>query len=263
MANEIGAIYVSTGERYVRMAAISAKSFKAQCPNIPVHIFTDCDVSSYECFDSSTQIVDPNNKYGAKVDYFFESPYQKTLYLDADTKVCEDLTPMFELLDRCEMAIAHDPGRGKYIKKYLGQTPVGKGERKRNFISKAPSSFLPVNSGVILYKMTDSVVAFFKAWQKAFHEEGLENDQFTFRDQLWSSNLNFWILPPEYNCRPRGHIRILKNAMINPKILHLNDFKREAGIPPISSLTLSKKINHIFKHKLMPKIREIFQGSPY
>jgi lipopolysaccharide biosynthesis glycosyltransferase len=263
MNNSQGVVYVTTGEDYVKMAAMSAQSVKASCPNLPVHIFTDVDVSSLNCFDTSTSISNTHAKYGCKVDYFLETPYEHTLYLDADTKVCEDITPMFGLLDRYDIAIAYDSGRGKYLNKYIGQAPVGKGKRQKMYKSQAPSSFLPVNSGVILYKDSIPASKFFQSWKKAFHEEGLEADQFTLRDQLWLSDLKLWILPPEYNCRPRGHIKILKNAMINPKILHLNDFKREAGIPPISSLPMRGRIKHIYKHIILTKFRKLFLDSPY
>lgn len=263
MKNDQGVIYVSTGERYVKMAAMSARSLKVFCPNIHVHIFTDCDTASYDCFDSSTQISDPHTTYGAKVDFFSASPFQKTLYLDGDTRVCEDISPMFDLLDNYEFAVAYDPGRGKYLKNYIGLTPSERDKPEKLFVSQAPASFMPVNSGVILYKLTDPVIEFFKTWKNHFHKEGLQADQYTLRDQLWLRDLKLLILPPEYNCRPRSHIKVLKKANITPKILHLNDFKREAGIPPIDSLSLRKKIKHIIKYRVLPSIRKIFLGSPY
>jgi lipopolysaccharide biosynthesis glycosyltransferase len=260
MSNDQGVIYISTGEKYVEMTAMAAKSLKSHCPNLSVHIFTDRDVSSYGCFDSSTNISDPNTRYGCKVDYFLDSPYQNTLYLDADTRVCEDITHMFELMDQFEFAIAHDPGRAKHLRKYFGEIPFKKAKHQKKFISKAPKSFLPMNSGVILYKKTDAVIKFFKAWQKSFHEEGLEADQPTLREQLWLNELKIWVLTPEYNCRPKGYIKVLKSANISPKILHLQEFKREAGIV---HKYRSKPIQKIFKMIKNYIVRRLIQGLPY
>ena len=49
MNNDQGVIYIVTGKDYVEMAAMSARSLKTYCPNLPVHIFTDCDAASYDC----------------------------------------------------------------------------------------------------------------------------------------------------------------------------------------------------------------------
>jgi len=246
MNNDQGVIYIATGERYVEMAAMSARSLKTHCPGLPVHIFTDCDTASYDCFDSSTKISDPNRKYGAKVDHFYETPYQRTLYLDADTRVCEDITPMFDLLDRYDIAMAHAPlGRNyKSLKKYIGQAPI---------------IFSALNSGVILYKRTDPVIEFLKNWKKAFYEDGRESDQITLREQLWLTDLRLWILPQEYHCRPKSCIKFLKSLGITPKILHLRDFRKEAGFKPKPwSLRLREKINRLIPHKIQKPIRRLF-----
>ena len=260
MKNDQGVVYVSTGKSYVNMAAMSAKSLKSHCPNLPVHIFTDCDTTSYDCFDSATKISTPHRR--SKVDCIPETPYQRTLYLDADTRVCENIVPLFDLLDKFELAIAHDCGRGKHIDKYTGKAPAERNKPEK-YSSQAPEEFMPLNSGVILFKTTDPVLKFFKAWKNDYYQKGFKADQLTLRDQLWIHNLKLGILPPEYNCRPRSNIKVLRDAKIFPKILHLNDFKREAGIPSIDSLSLRKKIKHKIKYIMMPKIRNLFFGSHY
>ena len=246
MNNDIGIIYIATGEKFLKMAAMSAKSLKAHCPNLPTHIFSDCDATSYDCFNSSTKISDPHQR--SKVDHIFKTPYQRTLYLDADTRVCEDITSVFELLDRYDIALAHDAGRGRKRQKelYVGN-----------------SRFLPVNGGVILFKKTDPVVEFLKSWKKAYHEEGRKGDQFSLRGLLWLSDLRLLILPPEYNWKSLRYLNYLKSYGITPKILHLDDFKHEEGIFATDSLSMRKKIKHIIKYKIMPVIRRRFLGSSY
>jgi len=246
MNNIQGVIYVATGEKYVEMAASSARSLKTHCPNLPIHIFTEIDISSYGCFNSSTKILDPH--FRSKVDYIYETPYQRTLFLDADTRIFEDITPMFELLDRFDIALAYDYGRGRQRQKKL---------------NSGLSSFLPVNSGVILYKSTSSVLEFLKTWKKAYHEEGNKHDQYTLRKLLWLSDLKVWVLAPEYNCRPKSCIKALKSAELTPKILHLNEFKEEADIPPIRSLPFRQKIKRMIKHNVISKIKMRLTGLPY
>jgi len=246
MNNELGAVYVATGKNYTEMAAMSAKSLKTHCPEIRVHIFTDCDIDSYGCFDSSTKISDPHIR--SKVDYIYDTPYQRTLFLDADTRICEDITPMFDLLNRFDIALAYDYGRGRQRQKTL---------------NAGQASFLPMNSGVILYKSTEPVIKFLKTWQKAYHNEGSKHDQYTLRKLLWLSDLKVWVLAPEYNCRPKSCIKALKSAEITPKILHLNEFKEEADIPPIGLLPLRQKIKRIIKHNVISKIKMRLTGLPF
>jgi hypothetical protein len=216
MNNDQGVIYVATGELFVKMAAMSAVSVKDHNPGLPVHIFTDCDTASYGCFDSATRISDPHSR--SKVDYVSETPYQRTLFLDADTWVCEDITHMFELLDRYDIALSYDDGRARRPKRYAG--------------GPAPKTFQPFNSGVILYKRSDKTLKLFDSWKKTYHKEGRQRDQMSLRNLIWESDIKLWAMPPEYNCRPKGYARVLLNAGITPKILHLDNFKKEAGFPP-------------------------------
>jgi hypothetical protein len=245
--HEKGIIYIATGERHVQMAVSSAKSLIKFCPNLPIHIFTDGDVSSFACFDSSTHIPEPHRR--SKLDYLTESPYQKTLFLDTDTRICDDISSVFDLLERFEIGMVHDFGRGRRPKQYFGD---------------APKALAPINSGVILFKKTEPVIKFFNNWRKAFYEKGLNRDEFTLREQLWLSDLKLWVLPPEYNCRPRGHVKVLKSAGITPKILHLYDFKVEAGFKPhYLSLPPLKRIKHFWKYKIRHPLRRHFWGVPY
>ena len=167
------------------------------------------------------------------VDHFFKSPYQKTLYLDADTRVCEDIVHMFDLLDRFDIALAYVYSRAKALKQYTG--PV-------------PRIFLPLNGGVILFKKTDPVIELLKEWERNYHQSTIKGDQTTLRELVWLTDLKVIILPTEYNVRYKFCVRALARTKITPKILHLGDFKTEMDILPEGvSFSLRKKI----KRKLL------------
>ena len=232
MNHDQGVIYVATGEKFVALAAKSAISLKTHCPGLPVHIFTECDTVSYDCFDSATKISDPH--FRSKVDHMYKTPYQKTLFLDADTRICEDITPLFDLLERCDMAMAHEPSR--------------RADRMKQYPGSIPHSFAPLNSGVILFKKTDPVISFLKEWGKNYHKSTIRGDQTTLRELVWLTDLKVIILPTEYNVRYKFCIRALARTKITPKILHLGDFKTEMDILPEGvSFSLRKKI----KRKLL------------
>jgi len=232
MDDERGVIYIATGEKYVGLAARSAQSLKKYCPGLPVHIFTECDISSYDCFDGSTKITDPHRR--SKVDYIFQTPYQRTLYLDADTRVCEDIAHMFDLLDRFDLALAHEPNRG---------------ERKmQQYPDSIPFSYPPLNGGVILFKKTGPVLELLKNWKEAYHTQGFSGDQRTLRGLIWLTHLKFAVLPPEYNIRYPSYIRMLSREKITPKILHYDDFKRKLEIfPKVYKISLRRSLKKKFK----------------
>jgi len=216
MNDERGAIYIATGEKYVDLAAKSAQSLKACCPGLSTHIFTECSTSSYDCFDGLTKITDPHRR--SKVDYIFQTPYQRTLYLDADTRVCEDITHIFELLDKFDIVMTHSPLRtDAKSMKHVGAKSI-------------PKSFPDLNDGLILFRRTGPVIEFLKSWQKAYYAEGLEWDQFTLRGIAWSSDLKLGILPPEYNVRKKYYLELFEKSGISPKILHFKEYQRELGI---------------------------------
>lgn len=227
MTHEQGVIYVATGEKFVELAANSANSLKNHCPDLSTHIFTDCDASTYDCFDGSTKISDPH--FRSKVDYISKSPYQKTLFLDADTKICEDISDLFTLLNHYDIAMAHEPSRGA--------------ERMKLYPGSITNGFPPLNSGVILFNQTNPVLDLFEAWKKDYHKGEFSGDQSTLRELVWLADLKLAILPPEYNVRYKFYIKTLDRNKITPKILHLCEFKDELDIlPEGTTLSLRKKI---------------------
>jgi len=233
-----GVIYVATGKKFLELAAKSARSLKNNCPGLRAHIFTDCNAASYDCFDSSTKILDPH--FRSKVDYIFQSPFQQTLFLDADTRVCEDILGLFTLLDKYDIGMAHEPSRGA--------------ERMKLYPGSIPNSFAPLNSGVILFNRTDPVIEFFKSWKKAYHQENYNGDQSTLRELVWLTDLRFVILPTEYNVRYKFYIKTLDRNKISPKILHLSEFKDEQDIiPEGTTLSLRKKLKRKLKKFFMRK----------
>jgi hypothetical protein len=238
VSHDNGAIYVATGEKFVALAAKSAISLRQFCPNLAIHIFTDCDVQSYDCFDGVTLITDPHSR--SKVDYLFQTPYQRTLFLDADTRVFEDISDIFMLLDRYDIAMAQEPSRGA--------------ARMEDYPGSISNGFAPLNSGVILFNKSDSVTKFFKSWRDAYHEGKYVGDQSTLRGLVWQSDLRFLTLPPEYNVRYKFYIPTLNRNKITPKILHLTEFKDELDIMPDGH-------PDSFRKKIKRKIKSLFKTN--
>lgn len=217
-----GILYIVTTQKssvYLDAAIESARSVLALCPNLGRHVYTDNGgleliASSEESpFSSAGEIVNPH--YRSKVDYIAQTPFERTLYLDSDTKVVADISEMFDLLNRFDLALAHAHKRNSH-----GTT--------ESWREEIPPSFPQYNGGVILYRKVTAVKKLLKDWGDSFHEAGFKKDQVTLRELLWLSDLRLATLPPEYNIRYEKYLKIWNAAEATPKILHMSKFNGRA-----------------------------------
>lgn len=213
-----GVMFVATGEKYARSATRCAWSVKKHNPGLGIHLFTDEEFATRlqtsgekNPFSSFEAIKDPHRR--SKVDYISRSPFEQTLYLDSDTEVLTDIREMFGLLERFDIAMAHAMKRNVF-------------KNQVNWKRALPAAYPQYNSGVILYRMSPSVSAFFEAWQKAYIEAGFKIDQISLREVLWDSELSIATLPPEYNLRYMKYKYIWSELEAQPKILHLPRYHR-------------------------------------
>ena len=203
-----GAIYVATGTKYIEMALQSAKSLKKHNPNLPIHLFTDVSEINSPYIDSAELLTEPHKR--SKVDCMHKTPFNQTLFLDADTFVLDKLDDLFDLLKRFDLAMSHAHRRNN-------------ARNTRTWKTTIPYSFPQLNSGVILYDKRKTKKLFID-WQNAYHEAGFSSDQVTLRELIWESQLNLGVLPPEYNIRFKKFLNIWTKEEVKPKILHYEEF---------------------------------------
>jgi hypothetical protein len=223
-----GTIYIATGRTYIDEGLKSAASLKAVSPSVHVTLFSDTQTSSpyidttvmldgdqrreersASRVNGSEEVQTTRRPKGIfnKVYHMGQSPYERTLFLDTDTYVAADISELFSLLDRFDIAVAHAPHR----------EPRSAAQRKK--FHRIPSAFVVMNTGVILFKKSDRMAAFFSEWLRSYQEDvaSLEyNDQTSFREALYQSDLRIATLPPEYNYRFRKRLCI--NGTL--KVLH-------------------------------------------
>lgn len=214
-----GILFIATGRKYVQAGIRSAKTARKYCPNLAIHLFTDKENFDWlqsgqvpHPFSSLEIITDPYHR--SKVDYMARTPFDQTLYLDTDTAINADISEMFRLLERFDIAMAHamhrGPGRLKKLRLDL------------------PGAFPEFNTGVVLYKKSPAVLQCLNQWEVFFKETGKEltNDQTTLRELLWSSDLRIATLPPEYNMRfLKFHFLWSKSEAVT-RIFHLKQYHR-------------------------------------
>lgn len=189
-----GVFYIAFGDRFRAEAEHSAASVKQHNPDLSTALFTDHEPNQRH-FDH-VKLIEPGH-IRAKVDYIDQSPFEQTLYLDSDTEVQRDLTDLFDLLDRFDVAGTHDFARKR----------IGFAEQMPPY-RVIPYAFPEFNGGVLLYRRNERTAEFFKLWRELFYRYKSVTqgwDQASLRMALWQSEVDLHTLPLEYNVRPRAN----------------------------------------------------------
>ena len=214
-----GILYITYGEKYVRAAIRSAQSARLHSPDLGMHLWVD--KPCYDLFDlasnpapfTSVGIIEHPHRR-SKVDYISQTPFERTLYMDSDTTVAQDISEVFGVLERFDIGAIHAMRRN--------------GERANEFWTKPITPAYPhFNGGIILYRNTPKVLALLKAWGEAFAKSGSQHDQATLRELLWDSDLQVATLPPEYNVRYMKYKYLWGKSEATPMIYHLKSYHRD------------------------------------
>jgi hypothetical protein len=210
-----GVLHIAFGRKFIDQASFSAQSLKLRT-DIDVTIFCD-EPPEHPVFDNH-RIIKPTHKR-CKVDYIYQSPYERTLYLDSDTKVVFDISDLFDLFARFDVCGAQD-----YARKSSRWFSIGE-------YKDIPYAFPEYNGGVMGFRKSDRSKEFFALWKSKFHQYYAETngqDQASLRIALWNSDIALGTLPPEYNVRSAAmRDKVLKRrkntedrSMLEPRILH-------------------------------------------
>jgi hypothetical protein len=221
-----GVIYVATGQDYLDLARASAASLRAHNPCLPVDLFTDApEATGLEIFDAVRPVPRVHDR--AKLDCLPLTRFRRTLYLDCDTLVLRGFGDLFDILDRFECALAHDVRRASPL--------IREGREQRT-----PYAFPQVNSGVLLYRRSAAMWGLLRDWAARFHAaEEVARDQVILKDLLWSEDIRFYVLPPEFNLRRVTMLDAWEPLDALPTILHshrLLDHLRRPGAPRLTTL---------------------------
>jgi len=194
----IGVIYIAvvkdgrTVEQAVhsqlRMARLSAISMKEMHPGIEITLFTNLptEVSDLMLFDDIKTSSGPlGNLWAYKHKCLQESPYDRTLHIDADTYIMDSLYEVFTVLDRFDFAI---PISTWYMK---------------NDNENIPMCFPELAGGFFTWLNNDRMRSFFGQVSNICRENDSNNDEWVIRQVLYNSNVRFFALPQEYNCLVR------------------------------------------------------------
>jgi hypothetical protein len=219
----VGIIYAAIGARFVPEASLSANSVRRFLPDVPICLFTDQPIEVAHGFDEIVQLAAPHPQaHINKLIAMMQSPFEKTLFLDTDTYVCADISDLFAVLERFDIAMTQE-------RAYRDIFPANTG---------VPDAFVAFNQGVIAFKRSDAVREALQEalrWTERLHARSgvYPYDQAPSRIALFYSGVRIATLPLEYNCRfpnygyVTGVVRILHGRL--PKgAMRTEDFDRVA-----------------------------------
>jgi hypothetical protein len=183
-----GVLYVVVGDdSYSEAAARSARSLRHAMPEIPIAVATDRGRTMRTGVDHCIPINEVDG-YRAKILGVQRTPFEQTVMLDVDTYILGDVSELFELLNRFDMALAH--------------APVGVSFP----LDDVPAAFPEFNTGVIAYRRTGLVDTVLADWLHEYDAlsplKPSTMDQPSFRRVAYrTSELRIATLAPEYNQR--------------------------------------------------------------
>ena len=183
-----GIVYIATGSEFVQEALLSAERVNAAMPDVSVTLITDEQVDN-PLFDEIIPIENPEYGFEDQILNMHRSPYDRSIYLDTDIYIYEDITDLFGLLESFDVGLAHSSSRVAWD------------------VEGVPDSFPEYNSGVIAYRNNSDFQDFLSEWERTYfgEKEGdiTMRNQPSLRKALFESELRIATLPPEYNCMYR------------------------------------------------------------
>lgn len=234
-----GVVYVAINDFHIYQAIKSAGSIKKWMPEIGITLFSNHSISD-SIIDNNVIISTDNYIRGLKARYILQTPYSKTLFLDTDTYVCEDISHIFSLLDEYDMGYVHAKNRiPEYYNQFIDEW------------NETPSWFPFINSGVILFNRNEQVMKTLSDWEsmhQIFYRKNPDvGDQLAFRHAIYHNHLKILTLIPEYNLKfyNKGY------ASGKVMILHTHYPMIEKLAHHINQITVSRNIHVELKHHLL------------
>lgn len=230
MTANSGVIYYAVGDDCIEQAIASAQSLKHH-NDLPVTLYSDKDLDSVYIDDVIT-IRSNEYPFFDRINYFRQTPYDKTVYLDTDTVIVGDITSVFDMMDRFDIVASINETRDTAVE----------GHKFNTTDIDVPESFPEYQCGVIGFCDNPKIMSLFDDWQSRYkqYRDKYILDQPFFREAIYHGDIDLGTLPTEYN------------ALINLggyfeqeiRIVHLAGSKPE-HVPFTSKNTTKERINDI------------------
>lgn len=238
-----GFIFAATGEKYIGLARRAAQNLRQAMPQASIDLFADQPVND-PTFDRIHPVT--AGYFRPKMEAICNSRFERTVYLDSDAIALADLSELFAVLDRFDIAGAH---------MQYPNTTLATGDQT------IPDSFPQLNAGVLAVKRSPPVQALIQDWGRIVRDTGASFDQPSLRRLLWESDLRLAVLPMEYNFKCMTFLEVLDSRHRAPKIMHFSELNvtekwREAGPLTLDELVGTRRADQVRKLQTAARLPE-------
>jgi hypothetical protein len=218
-AESIGLLYMSFGQRAASEIRKSMASLRNVGLKIPVCVVGDTPVRGAQFiewegenpFDGSQRKNFQFRAGRVKPFLYGLTPFERTLYIDADTEFMSDILNGFEFLDQYDMALAEELlSVGQLYNKPLAGWEINIKERDATIaeLGGDPNTKF-LNSGVVFFRKCDPVEALFEAWGRQWLRWKQWDEQLSLMRALHECPVNYKALPVDWNHPHRHKARII------------------------------------------------------
>ena len=206
-----GFVFATTGAVYTDLARRAVRNLRQVMPAAAVDLFTDQAVED-DAFDRVVPL--DRSWFRPKMEALRRSRFQRTVYLDSDCVVIADVSDVFEILKRFDVAgVQHHRRNWR-----MGRTPSRTG---------APPAFPQIVSAVFGVRRSAATDAMLDEWERVLRDTDGPKDQPVLRDLLWDGDLRIHVLPMDYNVHtPAPTLPQMDGSNAAPKILHYSKLQR-------------------------------------
>lgn len=181
-----GALYVAYGEKSETEAGLSALALKEHNPGLPITLIQE-DFAPFPGMDNTQR------SRWAKLNMDRLSPYDETLYVDADTRAGADVMAGFAILeDGFDIALCASENQGQDALWHVGEV-----ERDQTFIGLGYHP-LQLQAGVMFVRKSKTTTAFFKRWRQEWLVYRGQ-DQAALLRALAACPVKMWLLGRQWN----------------------------------------------------------------
>lgn len=225
-----GFVCAATGKRFVAECKASIASLRATHGDVSIEVYTDAP----DEFPGIGHLIEnPVFGFADKLVAMQRCSFERWIYIDTDATVLGDLTPIFAVLDRYDIALTHAPMRFNH--------PTYELSLGARTLPQFGAGFLAMKNNprfMAQWRANDELVI---PRAKEFYVNGPKTTEFRANDQIslrqtliemWDE-ITIFTLPGEYNVRPFGTFSGM------PQVLHDRGFQR---LTPAKKARLLKDI---------------------
>ncbi len=202
-----GVVYCVTHSNvYLEAALMSAIALRSLDPHLPITLISNqplLEQLPLARHDISARYLDPQefdaeDIFGSrllKTRLVALSPYQETLFLDADILPLRSVLPLWKYLQQADMAMAYDRLPTVALCDHVSAP-------EKTYTLQLVSGLAPqFNSGVMLWRRNEAVEALFAAWEQQW-QLFQKQDQLALVRAIHQTQTPVKVLPKTYNISP-------------------------------------------------------------